>query len=243
LLAAGDADFAGPDAWIDYLGRYGFGSADIPELIRMACDQALHLGDGMSDEVWAPIHACRALAQLGAVEAAEPLLAFMTAVEDTEMPYEGLEHVLAMMGPAVMGPVLAYLQDPSTPAGPFGVASDVLTKVAANHPEQRAGCVAALTSLLDQDLVMDPGSLAWAVRTLVDLKAPESIDTIRAVFRRRDVDESICSDIEDVEIDLDLRRRRPRPVTGDVRSSPKIGRNEPCPCGSGRKYKKCCLDA
>lgn len=25
-----------------------------------------------------------------------------------------------------------------------------------------------------------------------------------------------------------------------VEQSPKIGRNEPCPCGSGRKYKKCC---
>ena len=24
------------------------------------------------------------------------------------------------------------------------------------------------------------------------------------------------------------------------RESPKIGRNEPCPCGSGKKYKKCC---
>jgi len=23
----------------------------------------------------------------------------------------------------------------------------------------------------------------------------------------------------------------------------KIGRNEPCPCGSGKKYKKCCLHA
>ena len=23
-------------------------------------------------------------------------------------------------------------------------------------------------------------------------------------------------------------------------SKPKIGRNEPCPCGSGKKYKKCC---
>ena len=22
---------------------------------------------------------------------------------------------------------------------------------------------------------------------------------------------------------------------------PKIGRNEPCPCGSGLKYKKCCM--
>jgi hypothetical protein len=26
------------------------------------------------------------------------------------------------------------------------------------------------------------------------------------------------------------------------RVASKIGRNDPCPCGSGRKYKKCCLD-
>lgn len=25
------------------------------------------------------------------------------------------------------------------------------------------------------------------------------------------------------------------------RASPKVGRNDPCPCGSGRKYKHCCL--
>ncbi|WP_295815019.1 SEC-C metal-binding domain-containing protein, partial [uncultured Nitratireductor sp.] len=23
----------------------------------------------------------------------------------------------------------------------------------------------------------------------------------------------------------------------------KVGRNDPCPCGSGKKYKKCCLQA
>jgi preprotein translocase subunit SecA len=28
----------------------------------------------------------------------------------------------------------------------------------------------------------------------------------------------------------------PKPVI----RGPKIGRNEPCPCGSGKKYKKCC---
>ena len=27
-----------------------------------------------------------------------------------------------------------------------------------------------------------------------------------------------------------------------IRTEPKIGRNDPCPCGSGKKYKKCCLD-
>jgi preprotein translocase subunit SecA len=25
-----------------------------------------------------------------------------------------------------------------------------------------------------------------------------------------------------------------------VRAGPKVGRNDPCPCGSGKKYKKCC---
>jgi hypothetical protein len=28
-----------------------------------------------------------------------------------------------------------------------------------------------------------------------------------------------------------------------MRDMPKVGRNDPCPCGSGRKYKKCCLNA
>jgi preprotein translocase subunit SecA len=31
----------------------------------------------------------------------------------------------------------------------------------------------------------------------------------------------------------------PPPVQTRVRESPKIGRNDPCPCGSGKKYKKC----
>jgi len=26
-----------------------------------------------------------------------------------------------------------------------------------------------------------------------------------------------------------------------VRKDSKIGRNDPCPCGSGKKYKQCCL--
>lgn len=27
-----------------------------------------------------------------------------------------------------------------------------------------------------------------------------------------------------------------------VRQGPKIGRNEPCPCGSGKKFKRCCIN-
>jgi preprotein translocase subunit SecA len=28
--------------------------------------------------------------------------------------------------------------------------------------------------------------------------------------------------------------------TGGLQRTEKIGRNDPCPCGSGKKYKKCC---
>jgi len=30
-------------------------------------------------------------------------------------------------------------------------------------------------------------------------------------------------------------------VGGTVRKGKKVGRNSPCPCGSGKKYKRCCM--
>ena len=33
---------------------------------------------------------------------------------------------------------------------------------------------------------------------------------------------------------------REQKQSGTVRKEKKIGRNDPCPCGSGKKYKKCC---
>ncbi|MGB0432312.1 MAG: SEC-C metal-binding domain-containing protein [Bacteroidia bacterium] len=32
------------------------------------------------------------------------------------------------------------------------------------------------------------------------------------------------------------------PKVSVINTEPKVGRNEPCPCGSGKKYKKCCLN-
>jgi uncharacterized protein len=40
-----------------------------------------------------------------------------------------------------------------------------------------------------------------------------------------------------------LARREPLATGGQTirRSEPRAGRNDPCPCGSGNKYKRCCL--
>jgi preprotein translocase subunit SecA len=52
----------------------------------------------------------------------------------------------------------------------------------------------------------------------------------------------------DNDLDLDDANDLPRnatdwkPTETPVRAGPKVGRNDPCPCGSGKKYKKCCID-
>ena len=35
------------------------------------------------------------------------------------------------------------------------------------------------------------------------------------------------------------QRAATKPKTSPVRVAKKVGRNEPCPCGSGKKYKQC----
>jgi len=48
---------------------------------------------------------------------------------------------------------------------------------------------------------------------------------------------------DNINKDVNMAKREANiiPITFK-REDPKVGRNEPCPCGSGKKYKKCCLN-
>lgn len=50
---------------------------------------------------------------------------------------------------------------------------------------------------------------------------------------------SVVRALHEFSIRLDASSDR----QSSMRSAPKVGRNHPCPCGSGKKYKKCCLNA
>lgn len=39
---------------------------------------------------------------------------------------------------------------------------------------------------------------------------------------------------------IDFVEQKPEPPSPIIRTSRKVGRNDPCPCNSGKKYKKCC---
>src|SRR6266700_2656951 len=64
--------------------------------------------------------------------------------------------------------------------------------------------------------------------------------------------QAVATSMDDLEEAFQRRKRREleqarmagagdrQPVQQVVRSGAKVGRNDPCPCGSGKKYKKCC---
>ena len=62
------------------------------------------------------------------------------------------------------------------------------------------------------------------------------------------IDYAQSEDISELEYMLNPKSfsgKRPKMKNVDnmpiVNTEPVIGRNDPCPCGSGKKYKKCCL--
>jgi len=67
--------------------------------------------------------------------------------------------------------------------------------------------------------------------------SPEEIIARQEQWAREDSEPDAPTGIEDSEGGESDAEFRSEPV----RVTPSPGRNEPCPCGSGKKYKKCCL--
>jgi hypothetical protein len=264
LMFMGETSFGNPAAWHDYRADPGIGHEHVRALIALACDMALHQADSSASSVWAPLHAWRALAQLRAEAAVAPLLALLELIEGDDAADLELPLVFGMIGQAALPHMAAFMADPESPKWSVATAISGLKEIGARHPGCRGECIDILARTLKPHADTDPITNGFAVSALLDLRGVEAIDTIRAAFHRDAVDISIPGDIEDVEIALGLRDHRATPAPRyqflapdwppfarvdpsllSDRATPvrreKIGRNARCPCGSGKKYKKCCL--
>lgn len=82
----------------------------------------------------------------------------------------------------------------------------------------------------------------------------------RASYEAPEKDAKILNRLENHPVEKAITKKMMEAISGDFskeekmegyasigttetvrRENPKIGRNDPCPCGSGKKYKKCCL--
>lgn len=94
---------------------------------------------------------------------------------------------------------------------------------------------------------------ALALNMLVIINGVKHIEFIRECFRNKNIDGFYLESLEEIEIKLGLREEvvKVKEVStvedkniekkSLIEKSP-VGRNDPCPCGSGKKYKKCCLN-
>jgi hypothetical protein len=257
----------GREAWSDY-GELGFTEEHVAELILMATDLDLHNSGPESAEIWAPLHAWRALAHLRAIEAARPLVLLFERLPHDDWVFEELPTVLSMIGPAAIPTLEAFLGDDGVEEDCRTSIPRCLEYIARDHPNERDACVGILVRQLEKFETNGPILNAFLISGLIDLDATEAVDLIRRAFSRDRVDLSVAGDIEEVEIEMGLRTHRstPRPRFNlfdrciesrgladhgiddppagyaPPRRVAKVGRNDPCPCGSGKKYKKCCLN-
>ena len=158
-----------------------------------------------------------------------------------------------MIGPQAIPELSSYL---ATGYGLFAriCVANGIKEIGIEYPDSREQCVETLTKQLTQFSHNDESLNGFLISFLVNLEAVVSIDVIRKAFQNESVDHGIIGDFEDIEIAMGLRLTRStqkleldfdkyRQTTNHSFDLPesKVGRNDPCPCGSGKKYKKCCL--
>jgi hypothetical protein len=242
--------------WPDYL-KLGLTHEHVSELIRMVTDRELLWADQDSLEVWAPVHAWRVLAQLRVEEAIRPLIGLFNELIDDDWASDELPQVFSLFGEKPIKPLKDYLLDSSNNEFSRATAASCLEEIGKKNPSLRDHCISILSEYLERSTVDVPTLNGLVIAHLIGLKAADSIDVIRKAFNTGYVDFTVAGDLEDVEIMLGLRTERESPQPNYIDSDyedlarrfdsfktkkKKIGRNDPCPCGSGKKYKKCCLN-
>lgn len=184
----------------------------------------------------------------------QPLLERFDLDEEDDWALEDIPKALAMIGQPAFRPMVQYLADETRPMFSRASMAEGLVFMAQQHPELRQDCINHIERQVTHYADNDPTLNGLLISCLIDLKAVEAMPVIQQAYQEDCVDLSIHGDLEDVEIDLGLREERstPRPrLWPDDSFSPKkqkkgnprkIGRNDACPCGSGKKYKKCCME-
>ncbi|MBK9260504.1 MAG: SEC-C domain-containing protein [Polyangiaceae bacterium] len=214
----------------------------------------------ITDEVWETldpdvfmpsIDAFRCLGMIGTVEAVK-VLVDIGKKRDVNSLIEG---ALAMMSASRPETAVLYMeaaQDASLQAYKRSLFAAVAYELAAQHPALRAEVAAFYTNLLRTA----PDELA--VRIMVEAACIDDPQTQSALDRFLTTSAEVLREERD-EV-AEARKGRPwrefavsfaraiEPPKGAVPTSvneramkPKPGRNEACPCGSGKKYKRCCL--
>lgn len=244
---------------LDY-SQFDFQQEDVEELIALATDT---ISEDLDN---APFHAMHILSQMQIVESIEPILqrVFAQGAEDYFLN-DNMPSFLSNMRDGAIDAIKRHLYEKHEEKL---FLFDSITEVVKKHPDAKDEFANILMEYINTTDDNDT-HIGFAISAIKKCDGAKHIEFIREVFKTKKVDVGVVGDIEDVEIDLGFRSRRETkrekselqkrlsglfdspekldavfnsPANSVQYSKPKVSRNDPCPCGSGKKYKKCCIN-
>jgi hypothetical protein len=229
-----------------------------PELISIVADDELSVA-GAPGDGWLPVHAADLLIDMKAEDAVPALLSVLVRTHWDEVLHNALAVRLPELGPAVFEPGVALMETLEEEDARDDVCS-VLAQLGVRDDRVFAWCLEALErdAALGAAYLADYGdeqALPY-LRQAIEGFEPDW-DVAFGMMALADLAEAYEAIAGSLPDDLAARaaglqkaweERKQEQASGSPAEQPyvtpsKVGRNEPCPCGSGKKFKKCCGSA
>jgi len=240
----------------------------IEPLSAIARDDALWSSEAPRDFM-APFHALQLLGAIGDAAGAPALVEAVKTRDVGDFLTEDAPSILAGLDPAAIPLLMDAALDRTLGTYQRNALAKGLYAIAANHPAHRAEVGAFFARILrDPDntlvsLLVDDGARTDSpeVQAAVDAAFDEGRAGDGLMNReyiehlRRGPRWELSFDIHDPmghfengilqtmkwSHEVTQQQRRGAAAPPVAAKAPKVGRNDPCPCGSGKKHKKCCL--
>ena len=192
--------------WPNYVQELNLEEKHIPQLLKMATDEELNQGDSDTPEIWSPVHAWRALGQLKAAQALEPLLGLLNNRDDdwisTDFPT-----LCSLIGPEAIPYLEKFLADTSNNFFARADAAQSLESISHKYPETREHNIAVIAGELEKFRDNNVTFNGLLIGMLVDLQAVETINLIEEAYQANQVDTFITGDWDYIQVEFGLKTR------------------------------------
>lgn len=220
---------------------------------------------GGPGDAWTPYHAIHILPLIKTNDALELLLDTMRDKRDALGGWitESTPTLLAAFGESVIERLTEYVLDETLDLYVRGSVATALNVIAHQYPDRKDDIKSFISNLLEN--TNDQTFAAFLIDELLSFKDPNLLPQVRKAFEDGRIDTEVISrdDIDWVfnlpeeqqsyskfkknplehfsKDRINYLRKISYPESQTPLKAKKIGRNDPCPCGSGKKYKKCCM--
>ncbi len=243
----------------------GISKKNKKQLLELGSDMALYYYDFEEEdaclEFFAVVHAWRALSELEIPEAKALFVDLLRELFESEDDLDWMPRLFKKLikpfRATMFDESVEYILDEGEHEWFRAEFINLLHSMLKNTEIDEVALSRVFEKLFKQ--CKNPVVNASAIAVCKDEKLTEHYLQIKKLYEEKCVLKALDGDLEDVELAFEMRSERStvrnlgsaklieesfkeKDTVAPLRAEEKIGRNDPCPCGSGKKYKKCCLN-